>query len=322
MMDIRNEVTIYDIAKALKLSTSTISRALNGSGPVNEETRMKVERVADELGYRRNFHSSRLRSNKSRLLGAMVTQLNSSMASCLLSGVEMTSSTLGYSLIVTQTLNKPELRETNVQNLKNHRVDGLLITSAYFQEYESLNQVTALNVPLIVVEASSFLPGCPRKKIGDFQNAYELTNHLIEKGCRRIAYLSVDLNRTRHANLLSGYREALLHSKLPEADRFVLNNYDAEKSWAEICDVLVSITPRPDGIIFSNNTITAIAFATSNETSSTNTEYWLTCRKGSLASQNLLLIELGKIATALLICLCENSPSKSSDLKSTTVISE
>ena len=299
-----SEVTIYDIAKALSLSPSTISRALSGSRFVQNQTRLKIEKAASELGYRRNLAVSPSRPHKTRLIGATVTQLNTQIASCVVAGAEATASQLGYSLLINQSMNKPELRAGNLEILRNRNVDGIFVTSSYFQEYDSLNQLSKLKVPLVVVEASSLLPGRPRKQLGDFENAYELTNHLIEKGCRRIAYLSVDLDKTRHANLLSGYREALLHSSLAEADKFVLNSQNMDNSWTDMCSILVSMSPRPDGFIISNRAITALAFAPTN-TITEGDEFWLTCRKGNLSSQNLILVELGKLAAGLLISLCE-----------------
>jgi LacI family transcriptional regulator len=305
------EVTIYDIAKALHLSPSTISRALSGSRFVHNQTRLKIEKAASELGYRQKPAERATRPSKSRLIGAIVTQLNTTIASCVVSGTEAIARQLRYSVIVNQSMNKPEFRARSLEILKDRNVDGVLVTSAYFQEYDSLNELAKLQIPLVVVEGSSLLPNRPRKQISDFENTFELTNYLIEKGCKRIAYLSVDLERSRHAKLLSGYRQALQRSALAEADKFVFNTYDVNTSWIEMCRILVSMTPRPDGVIISNNVITAVAFTASNG-SSTGDEFWVTCRKGNLSAQSQTLVELGKLAGSLLICFIEwkhTSPS-------------
>lgn len=299
-----SEVTIYDIAKVLNLSPSTISKALSGSSFVQNQTRLRIEKAASELGYRRNPASSTTQPQKSRLIGALVTQLNSTIASCVLAGAEATARELRYGILVSQSMNKPELRAGIPEILRHRNVDGVLVTSAYFQEFDALSELSKLKIPLVVVEASSLLPGRPRKQVGDFDNAYELTNHLIEKGCKRIAYLSVDLDQTRQANLLSGYRQALHGSGLAEADTFVLNSHNINNSWIDMCSMLVSAFPRPDGIIISNNAITALAYTQANAVTDTD-EFWLTCRKGNLSSQNQTLVELGKLASGFLICLSE-----------------
>ena len=303
-MGARNGARIYDIARALNLSPSTIRRALNGSDVVREQTRSRIAQVAGALGYRRNALQGQTKFKRGSVLGSLVTHLNSTIASCVLSGAEATAAQMGYSVIVHQSMNNPELRGNNLENLISHNVGGVLVTSAYFQESESLDQLTALNIPLVVVETSSLLPSRPRKKVSDLQNACEMTEYLIEKGCRQIAYVSADLNSPRHINLLSGCREALLHHKLPEPETLVSNHDNDQNFWSTISDLLLSAASRPDGIIFSNNTVTALAYAPQGA-STTRDELFITWRKGSLSSQNQVLIEIGKLAATLLIYLSE-----------------
>jgi LacI family transcriptional regulator len=303
-MRTRNEVTIHDIAKALDLSTATISRALNGSPVVSEETRTKIAHVANELGYQRNYFASRLRSQKSHVLGGMVTHLNTAIASCVLSGAESTASQMGYGVIFRQSMNKPEFRIHNVDNLKKYRVDGVLVTSMYHQECEALDHLSALDIPVVVVEASSLLPGRPKKKVSEFQDAYELTNYLIEKGCQRIACMSVDLSGAHYSALISGYCKALEAGKLGEGDKFILNTNGAHDSWSSICELMASMSTRPDGIIFASHAITALIFVPPG-TSGTREEFWITWRKGSSSSQNHDFVEIGKLAATILISASE-----------------
>jgi LacI family transcriptional regulator len=305
-MSTRNEVTIYDIAKVLDLSTSTVSRALNGSTSVNHQTRSKIAEAASALGYRRNLFASRLRSGNSKLLGVLVTRLNTTISSCVLSGVETASSQMSYGIVVNQSMNQPELRLRSIENLERHSVDGILVMSSYYQEYSSLDQLGKMRLPTVVVDASSFLPSRPKRQISDFENAFELTSHLIEKGCRRIAYFSADIDKARQSKLLSGCQEAMNVHKAEEQN-FILASHDTQHSWPDIRPILLSMQPEPDGIIFSNDTITAIAYSTSAFSTTGGKEYWLTCRKGDIASQNQRLVELGKIAGSFLICLSERN---------------
>lgn len=306
----RNEVTIYDLAKVLNLSTSTISRALTGSRLVNQQTRAKVTNAADELGYRPNTFAQRLRSHKTHLIGAMVTRLSTTTTSSVLSGAESAAGDLGYCMIVSQSMNSPELRIKNLQRLKNHGVDGILVSSAYYQEFGLLDPLASLNVPRVVIETSALLPGITVKKISDAQNSFELTEFLIEKGCRKIGHLTIGIESTRYANIITGCREALQHHGLPEADKFVLNNNAVETSWTDICQSLKSMVPWLDGLIITSNVLTAVAYSVPSESALGGTEFWLTCRKGSLASQHRILFELGKIGSALLVGLGERHEVK------------
>lgn len=302
-MGMRNEVTIHDIAKALDLSTATISRALNGSSAVNEQTRSRITHVANELGYQRNYFASKLRSQRSHVLGGMVTHLNTAIASSVLSGAEATASQMGYGVIVHQSMNNSELRLQSIENLRKHRVDGILVTSMYHQECEALEHLASMEIPVVVIEASSLLPGRPKKKLSEFQNAFELTNHLIDKGCKRIACMSVDLNGVHHASLISGYSNALESGKLAEGDKFILNTNGAQNSWPAICELMGSMPPRMDGLIFASNAITASIFVPPGVRD--REEFWIVWRKGSLASQNREFVEIGKLAASLLISASE-----------------
>lgn len=297
-------MTIHDIAKALDLSTATISRALNGSSAVNEETRSRIAHVANELGYQRNYFASRLRSQKSHVLGGMVTHLNATTPSCVLSGAEVTASQMGYSLIVHQSMNKPEFRLQNIENLKKHRVDGVLVTSMFYQECEILDQLASLEIPVVVVETSTLLPGRPKKKVSEFQNSFEFTSHLVEKGCQRIACMSVDLDGAQHSALISGYNKAIESGNLTGGDKFILNTKGGESSWEAICELMGSMSSHLDGIFFASNAIRALIFVPPG-TPPGREEFWITWRKGSISTQNQDLVEIGKLAAALLISASE-----------------
>jgi LacI family transcriptional regulator len=305
-----NELTISDIARALNLSASAIRRALNSSGIVNEQGSFGSARVADALRQGRNsFHGKGDSRQKSYVLGSLVTHLNSTIPSCVLSGAETSAAEMGYSVMIHQSMNNPELRCNNLESLVNHNVDGVLVTSAYFQESESLDHLTALKIPVVVVETSSLLPSRPRKKVSDVQNGIELTEYLIEKGCRRVAYVSADLNSPRHINLLSGCREALHNNRLPQPETLIPNHDNGQNNGSTISHLLLSAKSSPDGILFSNDMITAVAFSPPGSLG-TGGEFFITWRKGSTASQNRILVEIGKLAASLLIYLSERNITK------------
>jgi LacI family transcriptional regulator len=110
-----SEVTIYDIAKALELSPSTISRALSGGTLVRKDTLTKVLEKARDLGYRHNFFASNLRSNRTHFIGAIVPRLNTLFVSNILSGAEIVTSRLNYSLFVSQSMDNPDQHMANIQ---------------------------------------------------------------------------------------------------------------------------------------------------------------------------------------------------------------
>jgi LacI family transcriptional regulator len=221
-----------------------------------------------------------------------------------MSGAEAAASELGYSLLVHQSMNRSDSRANSIQNLKRHRVDGVLVTSMYHQESETLDHLASLEVPVVLIEASALLPGRPKKKVSEFQDFFELTNHLIEKGCQRIACMSVDLGGAQHAALISGYCKAMESGKLAEGDKFILNSNGTQNSWTAISGLMASMSSRLDGIIFASNAITALIFIPPGSPRNRE-EFWITWRKGSVSSQNQDFVEIGKLAAALLISTSE-----------------
>jgi LacI family transcriptional regulator len=130
-MKYEKDVTIYDIAKSLKLSAATVSRGLRNLPTINKLTRKKIIDTAKEMGYRSNSFASNLRSKKTNTIGVIVPRLNSYFVASVLAGMEDVSYKEGYNLIISQSLEKVEKEVFNAHTMFNKRVDGLLISLAY-----------------------------------------------------------------------------------------------------------------------------------------------------------------------------------------------
>jgi LacI family transcriptional regulator len=124
------EITIYDIARHLNISATTVSRGLKDHPAINKNTRKKIADAARELGYRSNTFASSLRSKRTHTIGVIVPRLNSNFMSSVLSGMEDAASREGYNLIITQSLEKAGKEKENAQTMFNKRVDGLLVSLA------------------------------------------------------------------------------------------------------------------------------------------------------------------------------------------------
>src|SRR5258705_9186185 len=107
------EITIYDIAKHLNISATTVSRGLKDHPTINKNTRKKINEAARELGYRSNTFASSLRSKRTHTIGVIVPRLNSNFMSSVLSGMEDAASREGYNLIISQSLERTEKEVAN-----------------------------------------------------------------------------------------------------------------------------------------------------------------------------------------------------------------
>ncbi|HPN71569.1 MAG TPA: LacI family DNA-binding transcriptional regulator, partial [Saprospiraceae bacterium] len=115
--DKKKDITIYDLASELKISASTVSRALNDHFSIGAETKKAVRKLAKEKGYRTNVIASSLRTNKSSTIGIMVTWINRPFISSLIAGAEKAAKEAGYQVIITQTHDDIEMEKANLKML-------------------------------------------------------------------------------------------------------------------------------------------------------------------------------------------------------------
>src|SRR5690606_447493 len=121
-------VTIKDIAQRLKISVSTVSRALRGSSEIKEETRKMVRELAEQLNYTPNPIALSLKEKKSRIIGVIVPEIANYFCSTTIAGIEDVAYSRGYHVVIFQSHEKLEREITNTRLLTSRRVDGLIIT--------------------------------------------------------------------------------------------------------------------------------------------------------------------------------------------------
>src|ERR1700750_1013804 len=120
--------TIKDIAKALGLSTSTVSRALNGSYEIGTETKRLVLEYAEKINYQPNPIALSLKERRSHSIGVVVCEVANNYFSQAINGIESIAYNRGYHVIITQTHESCEREMVNVQHLASRSVDGLLVS--------------------------------------------------------------------------------------------------------------------------------------------------------------------------------------------------
>lgn len=250
------EITIYDIARHLNISATTVSRGLKNHPAINKNTRKRIFEAAQHLGYRSNTFASSLRSKKTHTLGIIVPRLNSYFMASVLSGMEDAASRENYNLIISQSLENAEKEVANAHTMFNKRVDGLLVSLAYnTQNIEHFEPFFKKNIPVIFFDRVYEHPESTSIVINNFKAAYDVTKHLIEQGCRRIMHLGGNILRNVYADRLRGYKQALLESNIPFDERLVFMSKLNEESGTEAADRILKMgNKRPDGVFSANDT--------------------------------------------------------------------
>lgn len=255
------ETTIYDIAEALGLSASTVSRALKDHPAIHENTKRLVRKKAEETGYRFNAFASNLRRKKTNILGVIVPRLNSNFMSGVLSEMERVANEAGYNLLIMQSLESMQKEAANVLTMFNSRVDGLLVSLAYDTTgYTHFNRFIEKKIPVLFfdrVPDDAF--GADSVVINNFEAGREATRHLLENGRRRIMHVTGDLKRNVYADRYQGYLSALNESGAAFSDDLLQVNDLSQAAGAGLASCLHEKENKPDGIFISND-LCAVSF--------------------------------------------------------------
>ena len=210
------EVTIYDIAQKLHISSATVSRGLNNHFSVNKKTQKIIIETARSMGYRSNLFAKNLRHQKTRTLGIIVQTLNSNFIASVLSGIEQVANKAGYNLIISQSQESQAKEAINAEAMFNRRVDGLIVSLAFDTKNVShFDSFFNKDIPVVFFDRVSFGQSSTNVVIDNFKAGYEATRHLISQGCKRIAHITGNLTRNVYADRMKGYKEALEESKIP-----------------------------------------------------------------------------------------------------------
>lgn len=256
-MSSQKEITIYDIADALSLSASTVSRALKDHPSVRKDTRKKIFNKAEELGYQQNLFASNLRRNRSNTIGVILQRLNSYFMSTVIDGMENVANEAGYNLIISQSLESMKKEIFNVKTLFNSRVDGFLVSLA--NDTDSISHFESIlnkGIPLIFFDRVIDHPKCTSVVIDNYKAGYEMTQHLIDQGCKRIVHVTASLKRNVYADRLRGYRDALTDNGIEYDVALVLfanlTNL-GDQAGVEVSKLILKMDVLPDGIFCAND---------------------------------------------------------------------
>uniref|UniRef100_UPI003216FC3F LacI family DNA-binding transcriptional regulator n=1 Tax=uncultured Draconibacterium sp. TaxID=1573823 RepID=UPI003216FC3F len=249
------EITIHDIAKALNLSASTVSRALNDNPLISKATRTKIKQTAKKMGYRPNVMAANFRTKRTNTIGVIVPLINRHFFSSVISGIEDIAYQQGFAVTISQSNDNFEKESKIAHTLFANRVDGLILSIAMeTQSYNHLKLFTERNIPLVFFDRIVDEIAAHKIVVDDFGAAYEATRHLISSGKKRIAHIGGPLNLKIYQNRQEGYRKAILESGLELKDSFIENNSLTRADGTKATKKLLENETMPDAIFCANDT--------------------------------------------------------------------
>lgn len=249
------DITIYDVAKALNLSASTVSRGLKDHPHIKKETTERIKAVAGRMGYQKNKFAVNLRQRHTNTLGLIVPKLNSYFMATVISGIERVTNENGYGLIISTSQESAGMEAANVTTMFNSRVDGLMVSLASDTAgTDHLDIFLNKNIPVIFFDRVADCGGCMKVLIDNCRAGFEVTSHLIEQGCSRIVHVGGNMLRNVYSERFAGYRKALSEYGLKfEKSLHIVNDLSRETA-GEAAGRILRMKKLPDGIFAANDT--------------------------------------------------------------------
>jgi LacI family transcriptional regulator len=253
-------ITIKDIAKALGLSTSTVSRALRNSYEINPETKKLVMEYAERMNYRPNPIALSLRDSKSKSIGVIIPEIANHFFSQLINGIESIAYNLGYHVVIFQSHESYEREVANTNYLVSRKVDGLLISlSSLTTNLFHFQDLMERGLPIVFLDRVPNAIETHKVVVDNFAGSYEATEHLIKTGRKRIAHLTSPIYLSITTERLAGYKQALEDYGLPFDESYVKYCYHggkvAEENEAAVQEMLEMPEP-PDAIFTASDRLT------------------------------------------------------------------
>ena len=206
----KQRTTIKDIAKALNLSTSTVSRALADRWDVNPETRKTVLELAEKLQYRPNPFSLSLKQKQSFSVGVIIPEFVNEFFPEVIMGIQSVLEPKGYQLLISQSNESADVELKNLKALETKMVDGFLVSiTKETKDMEYFKHLVDNHIPIIFFNRIGKDLPISHVIIDDYKWAFLAVEHLIEQGCKRIAHLAGPESLSISQNRLQGYTDAL-----------------------------------------------------------------------------------------------------------------
>jgi LacI family transcriptional regulator, galactose operon repressor len=257
-------VTIKDIAKALGLSTSTVSRALRDSYEISPETKKLVIEYAEKINYHPNPIALSLKERRSRSIGVIVCEIANSFFSQAINGIESIAYNNGYNVIISQSRESFDREMLNLQYLTSRSVDGLIISvsteTTDFSYFKELNQK---GLPIVFFDRIVDEIETHKVAANNFKGAYDATAHLINNGYRCIATVSNPEVLSITKERLAGYKAALADNGIEINNSLIKYCQHGGMIFSEVEEVmndLFTSQQKPDAIFASADKLTTGCF--------------------------------------------------------------
>jgi DNA-binding LacI/PurR family transcriptional regulator len=242
------QATIKDIAKALNISTSTVSRALRGAPDIKLQTRQAVVALSEQLDYQPSRLALSLKQRQTHTIGVIVPNLDYVMAT-MVKGIDEVALEAGYTVMVCQSNESFGREMVNTRRLLDSLVDGFIVSvSSETKVFDHFKKIQQKGMPMVVFDRVSADLTAPKVKLDNVEGGCLAVEHLIEQGYKRIAVLAGPKNLIISNERLEGCLKAMKKAKMKMEPSFIIHcNFNQQHAYEATLDLLKTKN-RPDAL--------------------------------------------------------------------------
>lgn len=244
-----HSTTIIDIAKVIGISVSTVSRALKDHPDISEQTKNAVKQIAEELNYQPNTLAQSLSKRETRTIGVIIPDIETHFFSSILTGIQNIASEAGYKVMISQSKESHKTEVANTHAFMTNWVDGLLIChSKETKSFDHIKLHLKSGIPIIHFDRVCEELETSKVLLDDINGAYQVTDHLLLQGCKRILLISGPKHLYVSRKRLEGYAKALKKHNMEYDENLVRNTNLTITSILETVDTMLMQDPSIDAI--------------------------------------------------------------------------
>lgn len=246
--------TLKEIARRLNFSVSTVSRALHNHPSIGLRTTMQVQQLAKELNYEPNQTALFFKQQKTHIIGVILPNLKEEFFSQAINGIEDIAKTNKYSVLIGQSHDDVEQEKQIVNAMKNHRVDGLIVSiSKYTSCYDHLISMGKYNIPIVFFDRVPDIPNVHKVSSDITAGTQQAVEFLIKNGHKRIGVINGPNEMKSCMERTNAYMEVLKRKRIKiDLSLVVTTDLKPEKTYEAMASLL-SLKRPPTAIITIND---------------------------------------------------------------------
>jgi LacI family transcriptional regulator len=325
------KATLKQIAKELGVSVSTVSKALNDSPEISEQTKVKIKEYAKLKNYKPNVIGLNLKNRKTKTIGVIIPNILNSFFAKVFSGIEKVADKKGYNVITCISNESLEKEIHTLEMLSNGTIDGFILSvseeAQKLQDYSHFSAIINDGTPIVMFDRIADEVECDKVVVDDFDSALNSTQHLINLGCKNIALISSVDNLSVGKLRADGYLKALKDNNIPINEKIILRT-DSEEDMKAKIDAIFDNKIDAIFALDENDSVAALRVSLKKGYKVPEDISIIGFADGILASRRLSPslttvsqhgIEIGEVAAKKLIERLEESEDETSDYETIVI---